>query len=201
MFLNQSVNFVNTSIKSSIKRRQRDVETLLPISSGNSRVMPSVYDLLKYVHFKILGLVCLMLFSDYLPIASFTWRLCAVLSFYMVNNDPIYYYLCIPLFFFLRLPSLLEHLGIPVTVYVSQTLEKITQLFIFLSFLDLRPTPGENRLAQRQLELQAAEQRVIQGNLRVSALVRPLGSFFKTGPKPDFKQQQDQANPIIMLNK
>lgn len=140
-----------------------------------------------------------MLFSDYLPIASITWGLRAVLSFYMVNHDPSYYYLSIALFFLPQLPALLEHLGIPVTAYVSKTIEKLAQVFIFQSLLELRPTPDESRLAQRNIELQAAEQRVTRGSLRVLAIAKSLGCFFKTVPKPDFKQQQDQAKPYYAV--
>lgn len=166
----------NTKIRYK-KQALRFCADLLQWGSLNFALMPSVLE---------------MLFPDYLPIASITWGLRAVLSFYMVNNDPSYYYLGIALFFLPQLPSLLEHLGIPVTACVSKTLEKLAQLFIFQSLLELRPTPDESRLAQRNIELQTAEQRVIRGSLRVSAIVKPLGSFFKPAPKPCFNQQEDQ---------
>lgn len=118
-----------------------------------------------------------MLFSDYLPIASITWGLRAALSFYLIYDDPSYYYLGIGLFFLPQVPLLLEHLGIPVTAYVSKTLEKLAQFFIFQSLLELRPTPDESRLAQRKLELQAAKQRVVEGNERVSRFIKPLTSL------------------------
>jgi NB-ARC domain len=152
-------------------------------------------DLLQWgsLNFALLPSLLDMLFSDYLLIAPITWGLRAVLSFYMLNNDPSYYYLGIALFFSPQLPSLLEHLGIPVTAYVSKTLEKLAQLFIFQSLLEeLRPAPDENRLAQSKLELQTAEQRVVKGNTRVAAIVKPLNSFFKPVPKPYFNQQEDQ---------
>ncbi|MDQ8040204.1 MAG: hypothetical protein REH83_07360, partial [Rickettsiella sp.] len=122
-----------------------------------------------------------ILFADYISIEYITWGLRAALSFYSINNDPSYYYLGIALFLLPQLPLLLEHVGIPVTAYISTALEKLTQLFIFQSLLEqLKPVPDQSRLAQQSIKLQAAEQRVAKGTIRVSAVVKPLISFFKT---------------------
>lgn len=150
-------------------------------------------DLIQWgsLNFALLPSLLEILFSDYLPIASITWGLRVALSFYMINNDPSYYYLGMALFFLPQLPSLLEHLGIPVTACISTALERLSQLFIFQSLLEFKPTPDETRIAQRKFELQLAEQRVVRGIIRMSAIVKPLRFFFKPVPKPSFNQQQE----------
>ncbi|MES2142328.1 MAG: NB-ARC domain-containing protein [Pseudomonadota bacterium] len=151
-------------------------------------------DLLQWgnLNFALLPSLLELLFADYLPIESITWGLRAALSFYSINNDPSYYYLGIALFLLPQLPLLLEHLGIPVTAYASKTLEKLTQLLIFQSLLEqLKPTPDPSRLAQRSIELQAAEQRVAKGSARAAIAIKPLVSFFK----PPSVNKQDIHHP------
>lgn len=153
-------------------------------------------DLIQWgsLNFALLPTLLEIMFSDYLPIASITWGLRAALSFYMVNNDPSYYYFGITLFLLPQLPSLLEHLGIPVTAYVSTILGKLAQLFILPSLLELRPTPDQSRLAQCKFELQAAEQRVVKGITRISSMAKPLTFLFKPVPKASFNQQEDRPS-------
>ncbi|MES2142595.1 MAG: hypothetical protein V4471_06935, partial [Pseudomonadota bacterium] len=154
-------------------------------------------DLLQWgsLNFVLMPSLLEMLFPNYPLIDTITWGLRAALSFYMVNNDPSYYYLGIALFFLPQLPLLLEHVGIPVTAYVSKALEKLTQLFIFQSLLEqCKPTADESRVMQHKLELQAAKQRVAKGSTRVATVVKPLISFFKPPviDKSCFTHQEDE---------
>ena len=138
-------------------------------------------DLLQfgYSNFAYLPSMLEFLFSDYAPISMIAWGLRAALSLFSINNDPSYYYLGMALFLLPQLPLLLEHLGIPVTHYVSQTLKKLTQFFIAQSLI-VRFTIKEDpdRLVEKGRALVEAEQRVDQGKQRLSHITKSLVGFF-----------------------
>lgn len=160
------------------------------------QVVRFLADLLQFggCHFATLPSLLELLFSDYAPAHTIALGLRAVWSLFTISNDPSYYYLGIALFLLPQLPLLLEHLGIPVTSYVSQTLEKLTQFFIFQSLIvqfTLRPDP-ERLLEQGRTQI-AAEQRVAQGRQRLSRVVKPVVAFFK----PTTQQNADAQGAEI----
>ncbi len=164
--------------------------------SSNSRhtqqVIRFLADLLQFGVYNLAYLPSMLelLFSDYAPVHTIVLGLRALLSLVAINNDPRYYYLGIALFLLPQLPLLLEHLGIPVTLYVSQTLEKLTQVFIFQSLIvQFTLVPDSERLAERERALGAAEQRVVQGRQRLSRVMKPVLGFFKPAAQPDTEAQ------------
>jgi hypothetical protein len=172
------------------------LQTLYFDRSSNPRYAKQVIrflaDLLQFgrYHWATLPSVLELLFSDYAPIHSIALGLRALLSFVSISNDPGYYYLGIALFLLPQLPLLLEHLGIPVTHYVSQTLEKWTQFFIFQSLIvQFMLMPDPERLAEREREQIAAEQRVVQGRQRLSRVVQPVVGFFNPTTRHDVDAQ------------
>lgn len=121
-----------------------------------------------------------LLFPGYTFISTITLGLRMALSLFALNNDLSYCYLGIALFFLPQLPLLLEHLGIPVTYYVSQTLKKLTQFFMTQSlFSSVIIEPCSNRLREQESALAMAEQRVEQGRQRVSQFTNALMTFFR----------------------
>ncbi|MGB9087408.1 MAG: TcdA/TcdB pore-forming domain-containing protein [Candidatus Aquirickettsiella gammari] len=164
--------------------------------SSNSRytkqVLRFLADLLQFgvYNFAYLPSALELLFSDYAPVQTIVLGLRALLSLVAINNDPSYYYLGIALFLLPQLPLLLEHLGIPVTRYVSQTLEKLTQFFIFQSLISqFTRTPDSERLAEQKRALDVAQQRVTQGQQRLSRGVKPVITFFKPTTRHDSDAQ------------
>jgi hypothetical protein len=142
-------------------------------------------------HYATLPSVLELLFSDYAPIHSITLGLRALLSLFSISHDPGYYYLGIAVFVLPQLPLLLEHLGIPVTRYVTQTLEKLSQFFILQSLMaQFAPIPDAERLTERERAQTAAEQRVVQGRQRLSRVVQPVVGFFKPNTRQDADAQQ-----------
>ncbi len=126
------------------------------------------------------------LFWDYRCIHTITYGLRAALSLFSLTNDLSYCYLGIALFFLPQLPMLLEHAGIPVTRCVSDALNKLAHFFILKSLFEVRP--GENRLLERDRQLQEAEQRVEKGRQRLSSFIELVLGFFK----PTYSYRSDK---------
>lgn len=146
------------------KQAVRFVADLLQFGSTNFAYLPSVLE---------------FLFSDYAPISMITLGLRTALSLFSINNDLSYYYLGMALFLLPQLPLLLEHLGIPVTRYVSQTLKKLTQFFTVQSLIaSLAIKPDEDRLAEQERTLSLAEQRVTKGQDRLNCISTRITDFF-----------------------
>ncbi|RDH39957.1 MAG: hypothetical protein CFE62_006285 [Candidatus Aquirickettsiella gammari] len=166
--------------------------------SSNSRytkqALRFLADLLQFgvYNFAYLPSALELLFFDYAPVQTIVLGLRALLSLVAINNDPSYYYLGITLFLLPQLPLLLEHLGIPVTHYVSQTLEKLTQFFIFQSLISqFTRTPDSDRSAEQKRALDVAQQRVTQGQQRLSRVLEPVITFFK--PRTQHDDSDDET--------
>lgn len=158
-----------------------------------------VADLIQFGHanFAYLPNLLEIIFSNYAPISTITLGLRMAWSLLAINNDLSYYYLGIALFFLPQLPLLLEHLGIPVTYYVSQTLKKLTQFFMIQSLVFRFIIQADSdRLIEHERVLLVAEQRVKQGRQRLSHMTHSLMTFFQAGIQNHLDEQDEKIESL-----
>ncbi|MGC1854030.1 MAG: TcdA/TcdB pore-forming domain-containing protein [Candidatus Aquirickettsiella sp.] len=107
-----------------------------------------------------------------------------VLAMLEVIHDLSTWYLVVGLFVLPQLPYWLENLGIPVTYYISQSLERLERLMIYCSLLSSVGHDTE-RVERKGVALQTAEQRVRQGQARIAYAAVNSISFFRKSSAND----------------
>ncbi len=174
---------------------------LLPNSklSSQKRAIRFLADLLQFgfSYTAYLPSILEWRFANYPGIHAISLGLRAVLSLFSVSDDPSYYYLGVALFLLPQLPSLLEHMGIPVTAYVSMLLEKLSQLFVFQALISgVEIKVDSARVEAKNNELDAASQRVQAGQENVRHWAKKV-LFFREAPRTslneDYQLRPDSA--------
>ncbi|MGC1181479.1 hypothetical protein, partial [Legionella sp.] len=140
----------------------RFIADLLQFGPSVSTFIPSLVDFLCYQH----------------PWSyEIAMGLRGSLALLEVINDRSTWYLTVGLFILPQIPYWLENIGIPVTRYISHTLELLERLLISYSLI-LSVQEDSQRLAAKKMTLQQADRRVEQGKKQIAWLYNSGVSFF-----------------------
>lgn len=174
------------------------VQAMLPSEANyqSKLVLRFIADLLQWGFSVSVCVPFLIEFSSHPWSYELALGLRGTLAMLEMINDPSTWYLVVGLFVLPQLSFWLENLGIPVTYYISHTLEKLERLMISCSLLlSMQADADPQRLERKEVAIHEANQRVCRGRERVSYITRSMLSFFKASvndSNPDLLQEEQR---------